>query len=83
MSRKDGKMDKFILEVKPQADISMVVKLDSEAAALIYKLQILSGADKKHIVSEMVKFCYPRCEIRRAEIKIGDEEKNEIFKQKL
>lgn len=67
-------MDKFILEVKPQADLSMVVKLDSEAAALVYKLQMASGADKKHIVSEMVKFCYPRCEIRRAELKIGENE---------
>ena len=52
----------------------MVVKLDSEAAALVYKLQMASGADKKHIVSEMVKFCYPRCEIKRAELKIGENE---------
>lgn len=67
-------MDKFILEVKPQADLSMVVKLDPEAAALVYRLQMASGADKKYIVSEMVKFCYPRCEIKRAEFKIGDDD---------
>lgn len=63
-------MDTFVLEVKPQANLSMIVKLDDEAAKMIYKLQMQSGADKKYIVSEMIKFCYPRCEIKQYGIEV-------------
>ena len=56
-------MDTFVLEVKPQANLSMVIKLDDEAADMIYRLQLQSGLDKKYIVSEMIKFCFPRCAI--------------------
>lgn len=61
-------MDTFVLNVKPQANLSMLVKLDDEAAEMIYKLQMQSGADKKYIVSEMIKFCYHRCEIKHCGI---------------
>ena len=63
-------MDTFVLEVKPQANLSMIVKLDDEAAKMIYNLQMQSGADKKYIVSEMIKFCYPRCKIKQCGIEV-------------
>lgn len=61
-------MDRFVLDVKPRANISLVVKLDGEAAAMLYEIQRASGADKKYIVSEMIKFCYERCEIKKCSI---------------
>lgn len=68
-------MDTFVLKTKPQPNLSMIVKLDDEAAKMIQELQTQSGADKKYIVSEMIKFCYPRCEIKQCGIEVKDKGK--------
>ena len=68
-------MDKLIIEATPSMrDDVMVVKLDGEAAWMLGKLSFESGVNKKKIISEMVKFCYPRTEIHRVSVGFKDME---------
>ena len=68
-------MDKLIIEATPSMrDDVMVVKLDGEAAWMIGKLSFESGVSKKRIISEMVKFCFPRTEIRKVSVGFRDME---------
>ena len=64
-------MDKFILNVEHKASESEIIRIDGEAARLLYDLMGRSGASKKHIVSEMIKFCHPRTEIMHNGVKIN------------
>lgn len=69
-------MDKFILNALSQEiqKNGIVVRIDGEAAQLLTDLMSRSGINKKNIVSEMIKFCYPRTEIHRVTINIQDME---------
>lgn len=69
-------MDKFILETQSKeiSDNGIVVRIDGEAAQLLTELISHSGINKKKIVSEMIKFCYPRTEIRRVTVNFKDME---------
>ena len=60
-------MDKLIFDVR-ETTISKegaVVKIDAEAAAMLLDIASKTGRDKKYIVSEMIKFSYPRTEVKR------------------
>lgn len=71
-------MDKFILNALSQdvQKYGIVVRIDGEAAQLLNDLMSRSGVNKKNIVSEMIKFCYPRTEIHRVTINIQDMEED-------
>ncbi len=67
-------MDKLIFNV-PESTVSkegMVVKIDAEAAAMLLDIAGKTGMDKKYIVSEMIKFSYPRTEIKRVMFSFKD-----------
>ncbi len=67
-------MDKLIFDV-PETTISKegaVVKIDAEAAAMLLDIASKTGRDKKYIVSEMIKFSYPRTEVRRVMLSFKD-----------
>ncbi len=65
-------MDKFILNKQIPSGGGIVVKIDGEAAQMICELQSKTYADKKYIVSEMIKFCFERAEIRDRKIEIKE-----------
>jgi hypothetical protein len=67
-------MDKFVLNKQRPVGAGIVVKIDGEAAEMICELQAESGADKKFIISEMIKFCYERTEIQDRRIRIANEQ---------
>ena len=63
-------MDKLIFNV-PETTVSsegMVVRIDAEAAAMLLDISDKSGMDKKYIVSEMIKFSYPRTMIKKVKL---------------
>ncbi len=67
-------MDKLIFNV-PESNVSaegMVVRIDAEAAAMILDIAEKTGMDKKYIVSEMIKFSYPRSEVKRVTLDFKD-----------
>lgn len=67
-------MDKLTFNV-PESTVSkegMVVKIDAEAAAMLLDIAGKTGMDKKYIVSEMIKFSYPRTEIKRVMFSFKD-----------
>lgn len=67
-------MDKLIFNV-PETTISKegtVVKIDAEAAAMLLDIAGKTGMDKKYIVSEMIKFSYPRTEVKRVMFSFKD-----------
>lgn len=69
-------MDKLIFNVS-ESNVSnegMVVRIDAEAAAMLLDISNKSGMDKKYIVSEMIKFSYPRTEIKRIKLSFTEKE---------
>lgn len=63
-------MDKLVFNV-PKSAVSnegIVVRIDAEAAAMLLDISNKTGMDKKYIVSEMIKFSYPRTEIERVKL---------------
>lgn len=63
-------MDKLIFSV-PDATVSsegMVVRIDAEAAAMLLDITAKTGMDKKYIVSEMIKFSYPKTEVKKVRL---------------
>ena len=69
-------MDKLIFNI-PESTVSnegMVVRIDAEAAAMLLDISSKSGMDKKYIVSEMIKFSYPRTEIKRVKLSFTEKE---------
>lgn len=63
-------MDELIFNV-PETTVSnegMVVRIDAEAAAMLLDISDKSGMDKKYIVSEMIKFSYPRTKVKKVKL---------------
>lgn len=63
-------MDKLVFNV-PESTVSndgMVVRIDAEAAAMLLDISDKTCMDKKYIVSEMIKFSYPRTEVKRVNL---------------
>ena len=63
-------MDKLVFNV-PESTVSnegMVVRIDAEAAAMLLDISDKTGMDKKYIVSEMIKFSYPRTEVKHVKL---------------
>lgn len=62
-------MDKLVLTV-PESTINkdITVRVDAEAAAMLLDISKKSGMNYKYIVSEMIKFSYPRTEIERVKL---------------
>ena len=67
-------MDKLVFGI-PERIIpnkEMVVKIDAEAAAMPLDIAGETGLRKKYILSEMVKFSYPRIEVRHVTLSFKD-----------
>lgn len=67
-------MDKLIFNI-PEIMVSkedIVVKVDGEAAAMLIDLSNRTGMNKKYIVSEMIKFAYPRTEVKQVALNFGE-----------
>lgn len=64
-------MDKLIFNI-PEVTVSkedIVVKVDGETAAMLIDLSNRTGMSKKYIVSEMIKYAYPRTEVKQIELR--------------
>ena len=68
-------MDKLIFSVAQ--DIvpkePMVVRIDNEASAMLYDLMCKTRMEKMQLVSEMIKFCYPRIIVKHVKMNLVDD----------
>lgn len=63
-------MDKLIFSVAQNIAPKepMVVRLDNEASSMLYDIMCKTSMERTHIISEMVKFCYSRIEIKHVKM---------------
>lgn len=67
-------MDKLIFNVAEDtvSREGMVVRIDAEAAAMVLDIAGKTRMDKKYIISEMIKFVYPRTEVNCVRLSFKD-----------
>lgn len=67
-------MDRLTIKlIENEPSNGIVVRIDGEAAELLNELVEQSGATRKQLVSEMIRFCYPRIEVERIKVRFGGE----------